>query len=93
MNPLRRRLALWVRNRSVFLTLGTVTFGGVMYLSSLKLLPGLSSLPIAGQLIALGVAFLIGYLWAWFVWGEFSRHRIFDIGSPIASSAHKGNDV
>ena len=76
MNKLRRKVALWIRTRTGFLMFGTVGFGTGQYFLSFKYLRGVSDLPPGGQLIAFGVALLIGYLWAWAVWDAVSRYRI-----------------
>jgi len=92
MSKQRRKVALWLRTRSGFLIFGTFTFGTGMYFASLKYLRGVSELPPGGQVIALGVAWLIGYLWAWAVWDAISRRRIFE-RSPLPPLRDKANDV
>ena len=82
MNKLRRRMALWIRTRRGFLIFGTVGFGTGMYFLALKHLRGVADLPPVGQIIALGVHFLVGYLWARFMWEAMSRYQIFE-RSPL----------
>lgn len=89
MNKVRRTVALWIRTRRGFFIIGTVAFGTGMYFLALKHLRGVSDLPPGGQVIALGVHLLIGYMWARFMWDAMMRYQIFE-RSPLPPLGDEG---